>query len=85
MLVEIGGEEPDSVAVAGPDQPDAEHHHVCLRLDPDDLPDALKELRVHAKIAVTARCHDAAAIAGLESSEGLVARSRDDRQVHTLR
>ena len=88
LLVEIGGEEPNSVAVAGLDQPSAEHHLVCLRLDPDDLPDALNDLRIHAKMALAAR-------AALRTTplwslawarlKDRWARSRAGRQIYTLR
>jgi hypothetical protein len=88
LLVEIGGEKPNSVAVAGLDYPNAEGHHVCFQLDPDDLPDALRDLRIHAKMAL-------AATAALQTTplrslawsrlKARWVRSRDGRQVYTLR
>lgn len=55
LLVEMGGPEPNSVVVAGLDQPVAEDGVVSLRLDRADLLDALKDLRVHAERTLAAR------------------------------
>lgn len=86
LLVEVGGPDPNSVAVVGLGQPNAEHHNVCLRLDPDDLPDALRDLRRYAETALTA-------IAALRTTplrslawtrlRSRVRQYRDDRQLYT--
>jgi hypothetical protein len=87
LLVEIGGDEPNSVAVAGLDRPSAEGHNVCFQLDPDDLPDALWDLRVHAKMARAAtaalRTTPLRSLAWARLKDRW-ARNRDGRQVYTL-